>query len=246
MRGFAVAASLALALSAAPAFAQQPRPAQPAPARPAAPPPAQPPAQTLPTPAQRPPAPFPQGAKVAYVYLQQIAALSSEGKAAQATVTAFTQKKQVEVADRTKALQASQQKLQTGGGVMSDVARAQLEKDIERQQRDLERLQQDAQGDITEKTQEVQADFNKKLFPILEQLSVEKGLHLLFSAQDAGLIWAADGLDLTMDAVKKLDAATAKAAPAASAAPTAPTAPAAPAAPTAPAAPAAPTAPTPK
>jgi len=246
MRGFALAASLALALSAAPAFAQQPRPAQPAPARPAAPPPAQPPAQTLPTPAQRPPAPFPQGAKVAYVYLQQIAALSSEGKAAQATVTAFTQKKQVEVADRTKALQASQQKLQTGGGVMSDVARAQLEKDIERQQRDLERLQQDAQGEITEKTQEVQADFNKKLFPILEQLSVEKGLHLLFSAQDAGLIWAADGLDLTMDAVKKLDAATAKAAPAASAAPTAPTAPAAPAAPTAPAAPAAPTAPTPK
>jgi len=97
------------------------------------------------------------------------------------------------VADRTKALQASQQKLQTGGGVMSDVARAQLERDIERQQRDLERLQQDAQGEITEKTQEVQADFNKKLFPILEQLSVEKGLHLLFSAQDAGLIWASDG-----------------------------------------------------
>jgi Skp family chaperone for outer membrane proteins len=237
MRGFALAASLALALSAATAFAQQPRPVQPAPARPAAPTPpsAPPPAQTAPTPAQRPPAPFPQGAKVAYVYLQQIAALSSEGKAAQATVTAFTQKKQVEVAERTKALQASQQKLQTGGGVMSDVARAQLEKDIERQQRDLERLQQDAQGEITEKTQEVQADFNKKLFPILEQLSVEKGLHLLFSAQDAGLIWASDGLDLTMDAVRKLDAATAaaKGAPAAPAAgapvapaPTAPTAPA--------------------
>ena len=233
MRGFALAAPLALALSAAPTFAQQPRPAQPAPSRPVAPPPAQPPAQTAPTPAQRPPAPFPQGAKVAYVYLQQIAALSSEGKAAQATVTAFTQKKQVEVADRTKALQANQQKLQTGGGVMSDVARAQLEKDIERQQRDLERLQQDAQGEITEKTQEVQADFNKKLFPILEQLSVEKGLHLLFSAQDAGLIWAADGLDLTMDAVKKLDAASASAK--AGAAPAAAPAPAPAAAPPAPA-----------
>jgi Skp family chaperone for outer membrane proteins len=218
MRGVALAVSLAFALSAAPAIAQQPvapaRPAQPAPPRPAAPPPAQPPAQTAPTPAQRPPAPFPQGAKVAYVYLQQIAALSAEGKAAQTKVTAFTQKKQTEVADKTKALQASQQKLQTGGGVLSDVARLQLEKDIERQQRDLERLQQDAQAEITEKTQEVQAEFNKKLFPILEQVSIEKGLHLLFSAQDAGLIWAADGLDLTMDAVKKLDAATAAAAPA--------------------------------
>ena len=225
MRGFALAAPLCLALSAAPAFAQQPRPVQPAPARPAAPPPpAQPPASQAPTPAQRPPAPFPQGAKVAYVYLQQIAAVSSEGKAAQAKVTAFTQRKQAEVAEKTKALQASQQKLQTGGGVLSDVARALLEKDIERQQRDLERLQQDAQGEITEKTQEVQADFNKKLFPILEQLSVEKGLHLLFSAQDAGLIWAENGLDLTMEAVKKLDAATAaaKEAPAQSPTPPAP------------------------
>jgi Skp family chaperone for outer membrane proteins len=240
MRGFAFAAPLALALSVAPAFAQTPvqpaRQAQPAPARPAAPPPAQP-AQTGPAPAQRPPAPFPQGAKVAYVYLQQIAALSSEGKAAQAKVAAFTQKKQAEVADKTKALQANQQKLQTGAGVMSDVARAQLENDITRQQRDLERLQQDAQGDVTELTQQVQAEFNKKLFPILEQLSLEKGLNLLFSAQDAGLIWAADGLDLTMDAVRKLNEVTAAGTAPAAAAPreASPPAAAAPASPAAPA-----------
>src|SRR5580704_1467748 len=238
MRGFALAASVALAMSAAPAFAQAPvqpppRPAQPAPPRPAAPPP---PAQAGPTPAQRPPAPFPQGAKVAYVYLQQVAALSTEGKAAQSRVTTLTQKKQAEVADKTKALQASQQKLQTSAGVMSDVARAQLEKDIERQQRDLERLQQDAQGDVTELTQQVQAEFNKKLFPILEELSREKGLHLLFSAQDAGLIWAADGLDLTMDAVKKLNEVTAAAAaPVASSPKEAPAPAPAPASPAAPA-----------
>lgn len=210
MRGLALVASLALALSAAPVFAQTP--AQPAPPRPAGQTPRpQPPAQAAPAPAPKPAAPFPQGAKVGYVNLQQIAALSIEGKAAQTKVTALTQKKQTEVADKTKALQASQQKLQTGGSVMSDPARAQLEKDIERQQRDLERLQQDAQADITDLTQQVQAAFNQRLFPILEELSNEKGLHLLFSAQDAGLIWAADGLDLSMDAVKKLDAATAAA-----------------------------------
>ena len=54
----------------------------------------------------------------------------------------------------------------------------------------------------------MQAEFNKRLFPILEQMANERGLHLLFSATDAGLIWAADGLDLTLDAVKKLDGAT--------------------------------------
>jgi Skp family chaperone for outer membrane proteins len=210
MKGVAVAASLALALSAAPlraqAPAQPPKPAGQPPAAPPKPAPA-PAAPAAPAPAPKPPAPFPQGAKVAYVYLQQIAALSNEGKAAQAKVTAFTQKKQSEVAEKQKALQAAQQKLQTGGGVMSEQARGQLEKDIERQTRDLERAQQDAQAEINELTQEVQQEFNKKLFPILTQLSEEKGLHLLFSATDAGLIWAADGLDLTLEAVKKFDTA---------------------------------------
>jgi len=221
MRGFALAVSIGFLLTGAGAFAQAP--AQPPPARPAgqapttpAPAPAKPagqPTAPSPAPAARPPAPFPQGAKVGFVYLQQIAALSAEGKAAQSKVTAFTQKKQTELADKQKALQSSQQKLQTGGSVMSDTARAQLEKDIERQQRDLERLQQDAQADINEMTQEVQAEFNKRLFPVLEQLSTEKGIHMLFSATDAGLIWAERGLDLTIEAVKKLDASGAPAKP---------------------------------
>jgi Skp family chaperone for outer membrane proteins len=211
MRGFASAVALSGFLSAAllaQAPLQQPpvpRPAGQPPAAPKPAAPAAPPAAAQPAPPPKPPAPFPQGAKVAFVNLQGIAALSNDGKAAQAKVNALTQKKQAEIADKQKALQAAQQKLQTGGSVMSDTARAQLEKDIDRQTRDLERLQQDAQADVQELTQEVQAEFNKKLFPILEQLSIEKQLHLLFSATDAGLIWAAEGLDLTMEAVKKLD-----------------------------------------
>jgi outer membrane protein len=211
MRRFAFAAPLAFVLSAAPLLAQAPaQPPKPTGQPPAAPKPAGQPATppaAAPAPTPRPPAPFPQGAKVAYVYLQQIAALSNEGKAAQAKVNALTQKKQTEIAERQKALQAAQQKLQTGGSVMSETARGQLEKEIDRQTRDLERLQQDAQADVTELTQEVQLEFNKKIFPILEQLAREKNLEMLFSATDAGLIWAQEGLDLTMEAVKKLDGA---------------------------------------
>ena len=57
---------------------------------------------------------------------------------------------------------------------------------------------------------QLQGEFQKKLLPVLEQLSKEKGLHFLFSGADAGLIWAEPGLDLTMEAVKKLDGANAK------------------------------------
>jgi len=125
MRGFAIAALAAFAIGAVPLFAQpaaQAKPAAPAtpapqakPAQPAVPPKPAPPAAAQPATPPPPPAPFPQGAKVAYVNLQAVAQLSVEGKAANAKVQALTQKKQAEIAEKTKALQGSQQKLQTGG-----------------------------------------------------------------------------------------------------------------------------------
>jgi len=144
---------------------------------------------------------------VAFVNLQVIAKLSSDGKVAAQKVNALTQKKQAELGEKSKALQANQTKLQTGGGVMSETARGQLEKDIERQQRELERAQQDAQAELNELQQDLQAEFQRKLLPILGQMSKEKGLHFLFSMADAGLVWAEEGLDLTEEAVKRLDAA---------------------------------------
>ena len=208
MKGFAIVASLALAPSAAPTFAQPP--AQP----PAAQPPAQPksaPAPTTPPapapiPAQ-PPAPFPAGAKIAFFQPEVIFQNSQEGKASVARVQALITKKQGENAEKAKALQANQQKLQTSGSVMNEAARAQLEKEIERQTKDAERFQQDAQAEINELQQEVQNEFVKRLQPILEQIATEKGLHLLFNARDSGISWAAAGLDLTPDVIKKLDAA---------------------------------------
>ena len=57
-----------------------------------------------------------------------------------------------------------------------------------------------------------------QLFPVLEQVSKEKGIQVLLSAADAGVVWAEAGLDLTLDTVRKLDALAAAAKPAAPAA----------------------------
>jgi Skp family chaperone for outer membrane proteins len=159
--------------------------------------------------------PFPAGAKAGFVNLQAIAQMTAEGKAAAAKVNALAQKKQTEGADKTKALQANQAKLQTSGSVMSDAARSQLEKEIERQTVEGQRFEQDAQAELNELQQELQQDFQAKLLPILVALSQEKGLQVLFSAGDAGVIWIEPGIDLTMEAVKRMDAAPPAAKPAA-------------------------------
>ena len=223
MRGSAIAASLALlcmAMSVAPVFAQQPPAQQPPAQQPPAQPPAQarpaPPAQppTQPAPAQpapapatvQPPVPFPQGAKIAFFNPQAVFQGSADGRAAVTRVNALIQKKQTENADKAKLLQGNQQKLQTSGSVMNEAARTQLEKEIDRQTKEAERFQQDAQAEINELQQEVQNEFVKKLSPIIEQIATEKGLHMVFNAVESGIAWAMPGLDLTADVVKKLDA----------------------------------------
>jgi Skp family chaperone for outer membrane proteins len=112
---------------------------------------------------------------------------------------------------------------------LSEAARAQLEKDIDRMNVESMRFEQDAQAEINELQNELQNEFQKKLFPILEQIRKEKELHVLLSAQESGAIVVEPGIDLTQEAVKRLDALVLTK-PAAAPAPSAP-APAAPAAP---------------
>jgi hypothetical protein len=46
---------------------------------------------------------------------------------------------------------------------------------------------------------------------IIESVAREKGLQLLFSQADSGLVWADTGLDLTAEVIRRLDAASAAA-----------------------------------
>jgi len=221
MRGSVLAVSLALAamtIGAAPVFAQQAAQTPPAPAKPAQTPPAQtPPTQVKPpTPAPVPaapaapavPLPFPAGAKIAFINPQAIFSQSIDGKAALTRVNALIQKKQKEGEDKAKLLQGNQQKLQTSGSVMNEAARTQLEREIDRQQKEIERFQQDAQAEINELQQEVQNEFLKKVSPIFEQVAKEKGVDMILNADAQIFAWANMGLDLSPDIVKKLDAAS--------------------------------------
>jgi outer membrane protein len=223
------AAVVCLMLAAAPGFAQ----GQAAPAAPA------PQAQTPPpaAPAQKP---FPGGTKYAFINIQRIAAESAEGKALAGKVQALNQQKVNELNEKNKQLQAAQQKFEAGASVMSEQARAQLQKEIERLQVDIQRFTEDAQQEVNQLQMQLQDEFQRKLSPVVDQIAKEKGLDLLFSAADAGLVWANLSLDITGEVIQKFDASSKSPAAPAAAAPAPKPAPAAPAAPAPKPAPAAP------
>ena len=206
MRVFAIALALSLALSAAPSFAQgaaappAPAGAQPSTAKPASPPAAaQPQAQA--------PVPFQTGLKYAYVQLQMVAQESQQGKLLSGKVQALQEQRLKELQDKDKQLKAAQEKLEKGATVLNDAARAQLQLDIERQQRDLQRAQEDAQQELQALTQQLQNEFGRLVLPMIEKVAKEKQLHFVFDADQSGLVWAEPGMNLTMDVVRALDAA---------------------------------------
>jgi outer membrane protein len=188
-----------------------PKPSAPAP-KPVAPAPAQP------APAQLPPAPKPRfqdGLKYAWVNVQQVAAYSADGKVAAEKINALRDQKTRELQDKQKTLQANQQRLERDGGVMNDQARAQLTAEIDRQQRDLQRLSEDAQQEVQTLVEQVEADFNRKLSPVIDKVARQKGVHFVFNGAQSGLIWAEQGMDLTAEVIQALDSpAPAAAAPA--------------------------------
>lgn len=191
MKSVFVLVVLSVALIAGPAVAQQPAAATPA---------AQAAAQT-----PAPPRPFPEGAKVAYVDLNQVASQSKEGQAAGQKIKDMQAKIQAGLDAKQKAMVTAQSKLEQGGALLSEVARAQQAKDLERMQVDLQRATQDANQEVGAFTQDLQLQFQEKLLPIVARVAAAKGLHFIFSIADSGVVYVDPGLNVTDDVVAALD-----------------------------------------
>ena len=228
MRVFASVVVFSAVIAAGAAYAQAPaapRPT-PTPAAPAGQKPAPAPPATAPRPAPAAPtAPpelkprFQEGMKYAYVNVQAVAAGSVEGRVAAEKIKVLQEQKSRELQERNKALQSDQQKLDQGGSVLSDSARGQLQANIERQQRDLQRFTEDAQQEVQQMAEQVEGEFNRKLTPVIDKVAKAKGVHFVFNAAQSGLIWAEPGMDLTAEVIQAFDVPGAAAAPAPAPAP---------------------------
>jgi outer membrane protein len=193
MRVFAVAMVLGVMLVTSSASAQEPAPAEPviAPSAPQSPP------ESAPR--------FQDGLRYAFIDVQRIASESAAGKAATTKIEALRNERLQQLQQRQQALQNDQKQLEERGNVMSDQARVQLQREIERKQLDLQRASEDAQDDVTALTQQLQMEFEQQLLPVLDRIAREKQLHMVFNVFDSGLVWAEPGMDLTAEVIQGLN-----------------------------------------
>ena len=135
---------------------------------------------------------------------QRAFALSPDGKAAEARLTALEAERSKEIASRNAKQQDMQNSLQQSAGVLGDTARRQREIEVERFQIDTKRFVEDAQAEFLGVQRNLENSFLTRLRPALDALAKERNLLFVIN-EDAGLLaWANPTLDITADVVKRM------------------------------------------
>lgn len=188
-------------LVAGPALAQTtPPPGQAKP--PVHTPPAEPQTPAKPT---APVVPFPEGSKIAIVNFQTVASESTIGKAATAKLNTLKDQENTKLQKENQDLQDLMKKQQTG--LLSTTAQQDTQAQIEKLQMQIQYDQQVAQKETGDLNDSLMNDFMNKAIPIVQAIAKEKGIEVVLSVADAGVVYWRDGLDISAEVVKRLDAA---------------------------------------
>jgi outer membrane protein len=137
---------------------------------------------------------------------------SAEGKKASDKFNGLLQAKQGEIERKQKELEDQQKKLQNGARTLSDTAKNDLQKDIDRRTRELQRLNEDAEKDLQGARDELLRPIAERATAILNAMANEKGYTLVVdvSNPENNVLWANPKNDLTAELVKRIDGATPK------------------------------------
>jgi Skp family chaperone for outer membrane proteins len=162
--------------------------------------------------------------RVAVVDFQRAVTENSEGKKAQEKFVAELNKRQKDFEDKQKTLADAQTKLQTGDKALSDTAKADLAKQIDKLNTELQRLNDDAQKDLGDLQQQLFRPIAERAQDAVKSYSTENGFAVVFdvSSQASNIIYRDDIADITTEIIRRIDAAKPAAAPAAPRKPTNP------------------------
>ena len=156
-----------------------------------------------PAPSQAAPAStgFPS-AKIAWINLEQIMFTCDEGKARFSEVQAFVDEKNRENDKLRSDLEKLRNQLSVQGSKLTDEARSDLESQVEEKETSIQRFQQDTQKDIESRRLRVTNYIGKRMQPVLDKISKEKGLSAILFFNSSRDAWVDPSLNISEEVVK--------------------------------------------
>ena len=145
--------------------------------------------------------------KIAILDTERILSASETGKKALEELQALRQQKQEEGANLQQEAEELRTRLDEGRLSLSEDRILELQQELEDKAIALRRFQDDANRELQKKQEEVLAQIDRKVMPIITAFGQEEGYDLIFRKFESGLIYADDGVDVTQAIIDRLDAA---------------------------------------
>jgi len=153
--------------------------------------------------------------KIAVVDFERAVVESVEGKKASAKFNARVEAAQKDIEKRQKELEDQTNKLRTQERVLNDAAKADLQRDIERRQTELTRVNEDAQKELNNMRDQLLRPIADISSRILNAVAAERGYTLIVDVSNPqnSVLWANPAADITDDLIKRIDTELARQAP---------------------------------
>ncbi len=144
--------------------------------------------------------------KIGYVDLQKALNLSKAGAQAKSDISNLVKKYEGEFKSKQEALQAKGSELQKQGVLLSDTAKAEKERDYQKEMRELQRFQNDVKEELKQKDSEYTKRILDELFVVLQKIGKDEGYTMIIEKNEGAVIFADDSIDLTDALIKAYDA----------------------------------------
>jgi outer membrane protein len=167
------------------------------------------------------------GVKLGVINVRQAIASTAEGKQAGAELQSQFAPRQNELEGLNKQINDLRQRMDAGGGKLSQEEQTRLQREGETKARQLQRKQDEYQEDVNAAQAEVFDRIGRKMIDVLDRYARENGYVAILdtSAQNTPILFASTNIDVTQDIVKLYDQAyPVKNAPAAASTPAKPAA----------------------
>jgi Skp family chaperone for outer membrane proteins len=144
------------------------------------------------------------GLRVACFSPQRAFAESSEGRAVITRLSALRDEKTRAIEQKNDALQAQERALEQSSSLLSESARTQRTNEVQKFRVDVQRFIEDAQAELLRVQRDAESAFLIRLKPAVARVAQDKGLQIVFNADDSGIVWFEPTLDITTDVVKQI------------------------------------------
>jgi outer membrane protein len=147
--------------------------------------------------------------KVAIISVQQAILQTQDGQKASAALQAKFTPRRSEMEKKDASIKALQDQMKKGSATMSEEAKTKIARDIDTNQKSLQRDSEDFDADVQQEEGKIMQDLGQKMMDVIIKYATQNGYAVVLdvSNQQTPVLWADPSAEITSEIVKLYDQA---------------------------------------